>query len=68
MRGGLHCISFAATFAPTFNTNVAPVCRYGDVAQLVEQRTENPCVAGSIPAHTTGKNDLSMKIERFFFA
>ena len=27
----------------------------GAVAQLVEQRTENPCVAGSIPAHTTVK-------------
>jgi hypothetical protein len=26
----------------------------GAVAQSVEQRTENPCVAGSIPAHTTG--------------
>lgn len=25
----------------------------GAVAQLVEQRTENPCVAGSIPARTT---------------
>ena len=25
----------------------------GAVAQLVEQWTENPCVAGSIPAHTT---------------
>ena len=25
----------------------------GAVAQSVEQRTENPCVAGSIPAHTT---------------
>jgi hypothetical protein len=27
----------------------------GAVAQSVEQRTENPCVAGSIPAHTTSK-------------
>ena len=27
----------------------------GAVAQSVEQRTENPCVAGSIPAHTTLK-------------
>jgi hypothetical protein len=27
----------------------------GAVAQSVEQRTENPCVAGSIPAHTTKK-------------
>jgi hypothetical protein len=25
----------------------------GDVAQLVEQRTENPCVTGSIPVITT---------------
>ena len=25
----------------------------GPVAQLVEQRTENPCVAGSIPAWAT---------------
>ncbi len=25
----------------------------GVVAQLVEQRTENPCVGGSIPSHTT---------------
>jgi len=28
----------------------------GAVAQSVEQRTENPCVAGSIPAHTTNPN------------
>ncbi len=25
----------------------------GDIAQLVEQRTENPCVVGSIPTITT---------------
>ncbi len=25
----------------------------GLIAQLVEQRTENPCVAGSIPAQAT---------------
>ncbi len=31
--------------------------RKGAVAQLVEQRTENPCVAGSIPAHTTITNN-----------
>ena len=29
--------------------------RVGAVAQLVEQRTENPCVGGSIPPHTTEK-------------
>ena len=27
--------------------------RFGDIAQSVEQWTENPCVAGSIPAITT---------------
>src|SRR3972149_709566 len=27
--------------------------RYGQVAQLVEQRTENPCVGGSIPPLAT---------------
>ena len=29
------------------------LCLRGSVAQLVEQRTENPCVAGSIPARAT---------------
>ena len=27
----------------------------GALAQLVEQRTENPCVPGSIPGGTTNK-------------
>ncbi len=27
----------------------------GAIAQLVEQRTENPCVPGSIPGGTTAK-------------
>jgi hypothetical protein len=33
------------TFAPAFEN--------GAIAQLVEQRTENPCVPGSIPGGTT---------------
>ncbi len=40
-----------------FHTFVARLiktgCIKGDVAQLVEQRTENPCVGGSIPSVTT---------------
>ena len=28
----------------------------GAIAQLVEQRTENPCVPGSIPGGTTRKS------------
>jgi hypothetical protein len=37
----------------------------GDVAQLVEQRTENPCVGGSIPSITTQK--ISLPPGGFFF-
>ena len=39
----------------------------GAIAQLVEQRTENPCVPGSIPGGTTKKiKQLSEKIAAFF--
>ena len=34
-------------------TFAVPKGKRGTIAQLVEQRTENPCVAGSIPAGTT---------------
>ena len=33
----------------------APRLTNGTIAQLVEQRTENPCVPGSIPGGTTKK-------------
>ena len=46
------------------NFNVAPL-RCGWVAQLVEQRTENPCVAGSIPASAT-TSILTNRIRGFF--
>ena len=32
----------------------------GAIAQLVEQRTENPCVPGSIPGGTTSMMKLSL--------
>ena len=31
----------------------------GTLAQLVEQRTENPCVPGSIPGGTTSNKSLA---------
>jgi hypothetical protein len=34
----------------------APQSQKGAIAQLVEQRTENPCVPGSIPGGTTFKD------------
>ena len=53
---------FGRTEAKTEESRVLrSVCRskffglYGAIAQLVEQRTENPCVTGSIPVGTTKK-------------
>ena len=37
----------------------------GAIAQLVEQRTENPCVPGSIPGGTTCKTPKCFNIKRF---
>lgn len=36
--------------------------QYGAVAQLVEQKTENLCVGGSIPSHTTNKKRLTLMV------
>ena len=38
----------------------------GAIAQLVEQRTENPCVPGSIPGGTTQKTAIEAILLRFF--
>ena len=40
----------------------------GAIAQLVEQRTENPCVPGSIPGGTTSKiaNNLNYRLLAIF--
>ena len=45
LQKNLHSKKNVCTFA-TQNTE-------GAIAQLVEQRTENPCVPGSIPGGTT---------------
>ena len=36
-----------------------PLSENGTIAQLVEQRTENPCVPGSIPGGTTAKKTVT---------
>ena len=41
-----------------------PAKKRGAIAQLVEQRTENPCVPGSIPGGTT-LNDSDNLLGRF---
>ena len=40
---------------PNKTSTFAPKLITGVIAQLVEQRTENPCVPGSIPGGTTQK-------------
>ena len=39
----------------------------GAIAQLVEQRTENPCVPGSIPGGTTSKKETVSRYSLFLF-
>ena len=39
--------------------------KQGAIAQLVEQRTENPCVPGSIPGGTTKNHSKKMKTSEF---
>ena len=41
--------------------------QYGSVAQLVEQWTENPCVASSILARTTINNVNKPSNDGFFY-
>ncbi len=38
------------------------VLQNGVIAQLVEQRTENPCVPGSIPGDTTKDKTLKIRL------
>ncbi len=44
-----------------------PTQKGGAIAQLVEQRTENPCVAGSIPAGTTRVNKADHESDWLLF-
>ncbi len=39
----------------------------GAIAQLVEQRTENPCVPGSIPGGTTENQAVQLFVTAFLF-
>ena len=43
------------------STFAADLEKSGAIAQLVEQRTENPCVPGSIPGGTTAKKAKQRK-------
>ncbi len=47
---------FSGRFGNKEGCSIFAVPNVGDVAQSVEQRTENPCVGGSIPSITTKKS------------
>ena len=51
---------------PNKTSTFAPKLITGVIAQSVEQRTENPCVPGSIPGDTTSKRS-SYESDCFFF-
>ena len=55
---------------PTFAAVIEKRLRTaGAIAQLVEQRTENPCVPGSIPGGTTLEiRELLKRVALFFYA
>ena len=57
----LQVSNISRTFAPAIKQHSV-----GAIAQLVEQRTENPCVPGSIPGGTTYKRSYSYKSDSFF--
>ena len=48
LRSSVFCLTFALA-----NSEEGQKTQNGAIAQLVEQRTENPCVPGSIPGGTT---------------
>ena len=54
---------------PTFAAVIEKRLRTaGAIAQLVEQRTENPCVPGSIPGGTTLEiRELLKRVALFFY-
>ena len=61
MQKYLRISKKSSTFAPAFREKLR-----GAIAQLVEQRTENPCVPGSIPGGTTVKKQLRNFVTAFF--
>ena len=61
MQKYLRISKKSSTFAPAFREKLR-----GAIAQLVEQRTENPCVPGSIPGGTTVKK-RSIRVSFFAF-
>ena len=55
------------TFAIPIERKGRSKTKIGAIAQLVEQRTENPCVPGSIPGGTTETSAEAILLRFFVF-
>ena len=62
LRSSVFCLTFALA-----NSEEGQKQTNGAIAQLVEQRTENPCVPGSIPGGTTKQRVYVGKTHTLFF-
>ena len=56
-----------STFAIPIERQGSSKTKIGAIAQLVEQRTENPCVPGSIPGGTTKNLNRKNSVEVFCY-
>ena len=66
----ISCSSRKKSKKISINKKTSYICRPktgGTIAQMVEQRTENPCVTGSIPVGTTEKQKAHFLMEMGFF-
>ena len=70
----MQCLFFRSNLQKKFATKemltifAIPNGKNGVIAQLVEQRTENPCVPGSIPGDTTSEKESYRNVTLFFFS
>ena len=67
MRKNLECEEFCLSLQSQNKIRVV-LTEDGVIAQLVEQRTENPCVPGSIPGDTTENQRVTEMRLSFFYA
>jgi hypothetical protein len=61
------CGTTGITICTRLNAQIPQVIRFqpdGRIAQLVEQRTENPCVGGSIPPPATTDLDAQIGLNK----
>ena len=59
--------AYEGTFQKIGNPQSLNITSIGQIAQLVEQRTENPCVGGSIPPLATSNTKVLAYLRKQLF-